>query len=443
MKSDPTILPFKRKQPLPYLYLVLFLTIVTQNITFAQIPISPRLIGENAWGRENVLLVKDQLAKVKYQTIRIGGNNYERGAFIDQYAIKLIDFVRSIGAEPIVQIPRQLKDNNAAYEAIAYINGKMGRNVKYWSIGNEPDHKNQLASPEEVFDYFKKISAQIKSYDPQAKVMGFDLSSYKPLYLDRFLGGDLDLTGKIPGKPNYYLDIVTFHGYRFADIGKFEGEVKALKTQLNTLNAKRANGEKLGWAITEFNSHWKIDHTLYDDYMPFNFHNGQIFAEVYDLGMREGAFTICPWSILEGGAKREGTDLSIFDKVDSTYLPRSNYYHTQLLAQNIKKYYLEHTPNSKDLAVIPMGDSSGLAIMVINKNKSAGQNYILNLKKGTSSDAHTVFINARINKAIKDSIPAESTKMFILNNKGEVNKIYTYSARDEAIKEGPHLSKGL
>ena len=422
---------------------MLVLTIVMQNKSLAQIPISPRLIGENAWGRENILLVKDQLAKVKYQTIRIGGNNYERGTFIDQYAIKLIDFARSIGAEPIVQMPRQLKDNNAAYEAIAYVNGKMGRHIKYWSIGNEPDHKNQLATPEEVYDYFKKISEQIKSYDPQAKVMGFDLSSYKPLYLDRFLGGDLDLTGKMPGKPCYYLDVVTFHGYRFTDISKFTDEVKELKARLTILNAKRPDSEKLGWAITEFNSHWKVDHTLNDDYMPFNFHNGQIFAEVYDLGMREGAFTICPWSILEGGAKREGTDLSIFDKVDSTYLPRSNYYHTQLLAQNIKKYYLKHTPNSRDLTVIPMGDSTGFAIMVINKNKTTGQNYILNLKKGTSGNTQTIFINARLNNTIKDSIPPESTKMFILNINGKINKVYSYSAKDEVLRAAPHLASGL
>lgn len=439
MKMNLTACSLNQVFQVKYFRLVVFLFLATASAGFAQIPISPRLIGENAWGRQTIFQVKDQLAKVGFQTIRIGGNTYERGTFIDQHAIALIDFARSIGAEPVVQLPRQLKDNNAAYNAIAYINGKMGKKIRYWSIGNEPDHKNQLAQPEEVYDYFKKISAQVKSYDAGAVIMGFDLSSYKPLYLDRFLGGDLDLTGKIPGKPYYYLDLVTFHGYKFKDIAKFETEVNQLKAQLTTLNARRPEGKKLGWAITEFNSHWKVDHSLDNDFMPFNFHNGQIFAEVYDLGMREGAFTICPWSILEGGAKREGTDLSLFDLADSAYVPRSNYYHIQLLAQNIKRYYLKHTPNSQDITVIPMGDSTGFAIMVLNKNKSKAQEYTLNLNDDNHAGSSAIAINAGIKKTIQDSIAAECTKLFVLNNKGDIERVYTYSAKDEAVKKAPQV----
>ena len=133
----------------------------------SQIKISPYLIGQNAWERKSVFKVKEQIAAVKFQAIRIGGNTYESINFFDQGALDLIDFVRAAGAEPILQMPRHFKDNDQAYKAIAWINGKMGKHIRFWSIGNEPDHKNQRATEEQVREYFSKLSEQIKRYDPK------------------------------------------------------------------------------------------------------------------------------------------------------------------------------------------------------------------------------------------------------------------------------------
>ncbi|MBK0383918.1 hypothetical protein I5M32_13195 [Pedobacter sp. SD-b] len=402
----------------------------------AQTKISPYLFGENAWAPNEIFKVQDQIKKVKYQVIRIGGNGYENSGFVYQEAIKLINFARSVGAEPIFQIPRQLKDNDKAFKAIEYINGKMKENIKLWCIGNEPDHHNQLASPEEVSNYFKKISEQIKRYDPKAKVMGFDLASYKPLYLSRLLGGDLDVTGKIPGKDYYYLDVVTFHGYNFPDISKFEKEVNQLQSTLKGLNKSRPDSQKLKWAITEFNSHWIVDPKLGEDYMPFNFHNGQLYAQVYDLGMRAGAFTICPWSMLEGGAHRSGTDLSLFDEEDGKYLPRSNYYHTMLLAQNFRNNYLKHSANTSDLKIIPMGDDKGLSIMILNISKT--QSHVYTLAFDDTLKIKSAFsINANINQTYIDSIGAETTQMLLFNTKGELIKKWSYNKIQAEAMESP------
>src|SRR6476646_11290823 len=148
-------------------FFLLVLTIF--NAAKAQTPISKYLIGQNAWGRGEIFKFLDEMKAVHYQTIRIGGNGYENGGFMNKDIIKYIDYARSIGAEPIVQMPRQLKDDDKAFKAIAYLNGELHKGIKYWSIGNEPDHHNQLASPEELFDYFSKIATQIKKYDPEAK----------------------------------------------------------------------------------------------------------------------------------------------------------------------------------------------------------------------------------------------------------------------------------
>lgn len=407
---------------------------------FGQQKISPYLIGQNAWERRSIFKVKQQIAAVKFQAIRIGGNSYEKADFFSQTALELIDFVRASGAEPILQLPRQLKDNDQAYKAIEWINGQMKRKIRFWSIGNEPDHKNQRATEEEVYEYFTKISTQIKRYDPEAVIMGFDLSSYKLPFLNRLLGGDLDVTGKVPGKPYYYLDKVTFHNYKFRNINKFETDVKDLKLRLSVFNAKRPLQQQIGWAITEFNSHWLVDPKLDEEYWPYTFHNGQIYAEMYDLGMREGAFTICPWSMLEGGADREGTDLSLFDLENGQYKPRSNYYHTQLLAQHVKTRYLSHSPNTKDLVVIPTGDETGIAVMVLNKNKTESLSYTLSFsKKNTVKTGLVVHINAGVEQTFSNRIPAFSTQMLVFDKAGRLMRQFVYSAEDAERRTAPRL----
>jgi len=407
---------------------------------FGQQKISPYLIGQNAWERRSIFKVKQQIAAVKFQAIRIGGNSYEKADFFSQTALELIDFVRASGAEPILQLPRQLKDNDQAYKAIEWINGQMKRKIRFWSIGNEPDHKNQRATEEEVYEYFTKISTQIKRYDPEAVIMGFDLSSYKLPFLNRLLGGDLDVTGKVPGKPYYYLDKVTFHNYKFRNINKFETDVKDLKLRLSVFNAKRPLQQQIGWAITEFNSHWLVDPKLDEEYWPYTFHNGQIYAEMYDLGMREGAFTICPWSMLEGGADREGTDLSLFDLENGQYKPRSNYYHTQLLAQHVKTRYLSHSPNTKDLVVIPTGDETGIAVMVLNKNKTESLSYTLSFsKKNTVKTGLVVHIDAGVEQTFSNRIPAFSTQMLVFDKAGRLMRQFVYSAEDAERRTAPRL----
>lgn len=420
--------------------LLLLAGLTTPLNLVAQQKISPYLIGQNAWERRSIFKVKQQIAAVKFQAIRIGGNSYEKADFFSQTALELIDFVRASGAEPILQLPRQLKDNDQAYKAIAWINGQMKKKIRFWSIGNEPDHKNQRATEEEVYEYFTKISTQIKRYDPEAVVMGFDLSSYKLPFLNRLLGGDLDVTGKIPGKPYYYLDKVTFHNYKFRNIDKFETDVKDLKSRLSVFNAKRPLQQQIGWAITEFNSHWLVDPKLDEEYWPYTFHNGQIYAEMYDLGMREGAFTICPWSMLEGGADREGTDLSLFDLENGQYKPRSNYYHTQLLAQHVKTRYLSHSPNTKDLVVIPTGDETGIAVMVLNKNKTESLSYTMSFsKKNKVKTGLVVHINAGVEQTFSSRIPAFSTQMLVFDKAGRLMRQFVYSAENAERRTAPRL----
>ncbi|QEK51717.1 hypothetical protein FYC62_08625 [Pedobacter aquae] len=405
-----------------FLYIFFGGHLFAQSVYPKKIKISNYLFGQNAWERSGIFKVQEFVKDVQYQTIRIGGNGYENAGFINKEAIKLIDYVRSVGAEPILQMPRQFKNNDLAFKAITYINGENKKGVKFWSIGNEPDHKNQFAKPEEVYDYFTKISEQIKRYDANVKIIGFDAASFTPDYHNRLLGGDLDLTGKISGKDYYYLDVVSFHHYKFKDISRFETDVKDLKQKLYVLNKNRAKKHHLTWAITEFNSHWLVDKKLEEDYQPYTFYNGQMFAELYDLGMREQAFTICPWSILEGGADREGTDLSMFDFLNNQYLKRSNYYHTWLLSRYKRAYYLPHQESQKEIVVIPMGDKEGMTVMLLNKSKQKAFEYHLQFNRKKTNKHVSINIAAGLAKNYQSAISPQTTHMLVFDKRGNLLK---------------------
>ena len=98
-------------------------TLLFATVSFslaAQIKISPYLMGQNAWGRGDIFRVQEEIKQVKYQTIRIGGNGYENAGFMIEQAIKYIDYARSVGAEPFLQMPRQLRNDDKAYKILEY-----------------------------------------------------------------------------------------------------------------------------------------------------------------------------------------------------------------------------------------------------------------------------------------------------------------------------------
>jgi hypothetical protein len=79
--------------------------------------------------------------------------------------------------------------------------------------------------------------------------------------------------------------------------------------------------------MSEFNGHYNNDIATADQ-KTWSFNAGQMFAEMYDIGMRKGAFAICSWSIFESGGSRIAGDLGLFDRTNNEYRGRSTYYHS-------------------------------------------------------------------------------------------------------------------
>lgn len=416
---------FQTAKLLIFVYLVLIFC--ANNFAKAQL-ISPYLIGNNAWYDGSGLNpLWDDMAVAKFQTIRIGGATAEGYAPNNSKYITLINGIRSANAEPIVQVPRYYTDQQVK-DFITNINITNGKKIKFWSIGNEPDHQNRPSPVEEVSAYIKRISSALKSVDPTIKVFGPETASFNSsTYVSRLLGGNLDISGK-DANGNYYLDVYTWHKYMFTDISGLEGEVNIILSKLNTINANRPEGQKMTWGFTEFNSSYDNDVNSTPDQDVWSFHAGQLFAEVYGLGVRKGAFAMNAWSMFEG-PDRSGTDLSLFDK---DLKGRANYYHSLMLGQNMKKNSITTTDNKGNVVVIPMADSSGVAVMILNKDHTNSFDYTLRLDNSAFVQPKTlqIKVNAGINKEIIGNIAKEATQMLVFDAAGTLIKRYTYTSRD-------------
>jgi len=214
----------------------------------------------------------------------------------------------------------------------------------------------------------------------------------------------------------------------FTDISGLEGEVNTILSKLNTLNANRPLDQKMTWGFTEFNSSYDNDVNSNPDQDVWSFHAGQLFAEVYGLGVRKGAFAMNAWSMFEG-PDRSGTDLSLFDK---DLKGRANYYHSLMLGQNMKKNSVTTTDNKGNVVVIPMADSSGVAVMILNKDHTTSFEYSMRLDNSAYVQPKTlqIKVNAGINKEIIGNIAKEATQMLVFDASGTLVKRYTYTSLD-------------
>jgi len=422
--------------------------------------ISPYLVGNNAWMPPwrygNIDALWGKMETAKFQTIRVGGNE----AMTDNKAIGagaqstgyyrvlyLIDSVRGAGAEPIVQVPHEYSTAEAK-QYIAYINGTAKRGIKLWSIGNEPDN-NGVGDGYFVGAYTQRISSGLKSYDPNAIVIAGDHAWYNTQHLDILLGtGASSIAGK-DAAGNYYVDVISWHRYGLNDISSIEANVDDFRARVAKINATRPANRQMTWALGEMNMHYRNDYITNADQYPWTFHAGQVFAEAYDLGMRKGGFTICPWAMHEHGGDRATTlvgtnvptDLSLFDSPSSGYAARSTYWHSLMLGQNMKTNYLAHTANTANLTIISMGDATGVAVMLLNKSKTTAIPFDLRLDNGTftGKSATQIRVQANLGQEVSGTLAAYSTQMLVFDAAGKLVKRYIYSSTNADGKSGPAI----
>ncbi|MCB2406565.1 carbohydrate-binding protein [Hymenobacter lucidus] len=434
---------------------VFLLSLLTLSDGFGQ-AISPYLAGQNAWlpkaygstvynGQLDQLWPIVQRSKVRM--IRIGGNGPNSNLVTNAQYIALIDSIRRIGAEPMVQVSEGRGRFTAAQAAqvVQYVNLTMGRNVKYWIIGNEPD-LNNTAQPNPVSvagvaTYIKSFASAMKAVDPTILTVGPENASYNG-YFPALVGGANDITGT-DANGRYYIDVISFHSYAFNGTQTRTAVLGAAQTLTNNvtnllgLMAKanalhnRTGANALRWALTEFN----IDYAnptanTVEGVGVHSFLNGQYWAEVFGVGMKYEGVSMQPWSIHEGSGARGTGDLGYLDgPTAATVKPRSAYWHEMLVAENLHGTNLNATDNQALVKVLSSTDHGTTAVMVLNESDITNYDFTVQLDAATVPGTAPLKINvpAGINAAYNDRIYAQSTLVLLFNSQGALTKKIVYS----------------
>jgi hypothetical protein len=172
-------------------------------------PISPMIFGQNAW-------MPDSIGKKRYMgqlhskwndirssrttVIRFGGIAPDEERPTNYQYIQMIDSIRAKGMEPVIQVPYWKGKHSAAQaaEIVKHINVTMKRNIRYWIIGNEPDHAYGFTSSSQVAPYIRAFSATMRDVDPDIILIGPECAWYNQGIMHGLTtpGGKDDITGK-------------------------------------------------------------------------------------------------------------------------------------------------------------------------------------------------------------------------------------------------------
>jgi hypothetical protein len=417
-------------------------------------PISPILIGNNAWMSQDTYYGQIEnlwgwMDDADYQLIRIGGHGALSQAKNLAWVYRTVDSVRAFGGEILLQVPSDFSGAEAA-EYIRQINVVAGKNIQYWAIGNEPDW--QLAgggndpqgvdlSVTGVANYTRTIAQGLRTVDPDIFIFGGGFAWYNTQYLGELLGtGANGITGK-DANGHYYIDGIMWNHYDANSPNRsVEQEVQDILTRFEVVNARRPD-KPMEWSIGEYNSNVGNDNVSID-MKAWSFQTGQNFAITYGVGMRYGAITICPWSMHESSGARTNYDLGLFDGNNGNYAGRSSYWHSSMLGQNMKTQYPEHSDNQDNIVVIPMHDASGIAVMVLNTSKTQAYNVALRLDDGAfaSSNPVQIRVSTATNQEIEFEMQAYSTQMLVFDAAGNYIKNYEYTSIHADNRVGPTVT---
>lgn len=405
--------------------------------------ISPWLFGQNHWmertdeGRRPgyLYMLWPKVGESGIKTVRIGGGGYNRRLPERVKLNAMVDSIRGIGAEPLLQVPEHYTVEQTK-ELITYFNKTKRKPIKFWSIGNEPMLHNR-EDIDRIYVYVVRIATALKSVDPTIKIFAFEECDLFIEAHQAFIGGRLDITGK-DANGNWMIDGITFHKYPIIVPGFSRDDVifpaaQAIREQAILLNEMldaannkhgRTGDSRLLWGLTEMNLTTSNPDREISGIGNASFLAGQFFAEIYGIGMEYNAFTVAPWCINE--TDRISSDFGYIG-LPSEFHPRSSYYHTQLMAKNMKGAFLPTQSSNSYVKTIGSISDDELCVMILNQDKFHDFDFDLFLNKGgISKKSLKVIADIGLDKTITGTIPNQTTKLFVLSKKGEIIRQYNY-----------------
>ena len=199
----------------------------------------------------------------------------------------------------------------------------------------------------------------------------------------------------------------------------------------------RTGDAKLMWGLSEVNVTYANPDREISGYGNTSFLGGQFMAEVYGIGMQFGAFSVNPWCISETDAV--STDFGYLG-LPREFYPRSSYYHTQMMAENMKGNFMNTTDNQKYVKTIGSINKDQISILVMNQDQNTdfGFDIILN-KTEKSKKALVINADVSINAKLSGLIEKQSSMLFVFDVKGAVVKQITYGLKQNLKNQKPEV----
>lgn len=430
--------------------------------------VKPNFFGINMWyGQPNAAQSTD-LKRAGLNLYRLGGNDRNNNAtYLNMYNwVNDIEYVKyTLNAEPLIQLPIGLSFA-AVKDWVYFFNVTKCYDIKYWTIGNEPDPGGGLANLQNWingqkfyqtdinnlnysdFEYrFVNLANELKQasdqfHNGQCIVVGPDFRLFYQeainLEYKQFLT-NVGNRGSTNGKP--LLDVFAFHYYATqADAESvLKSRFDAVQALLNTANSLRSFPD-LPLAVTEVNGEASTGTAL-----PFWFNTGQFVATMTKLALAKGAFCVTPWSVYESAGDRGPTDFSFYNSDNSR---RPTLHHFAMLSENKRAEYMpEAQANYADqlvcLGMRQAGSGGGYTLMLMNTT-SAARSFNISLNNtyhGTTSDVQIKMQGYAgvTSTPLTGSIPATTTFLFRCDAVGNFVSKLIFSQSDAA----PHLRQAL
>jgi hypothetical protein len=417
--------------------------------------ISPYLFGQNHWlatGDEGdrigyMGLLWPRVKESGVKCIRIGGNAYNHDFPERSRLTAIIDSIRKIGAEPLLQVPYNYTAIQTM-ELVEYYTKPGSKKIKFWSIGNEPLLHKEFTI-DQIHEYLLRIATAMKKADPTLKLFVFDECELREDAYRALCGGRLDLAG-LKENGAWLIDGFNFHRYPngkdftrddvvFSGPENIYSQSKLLKQIMDEADKKynRTGDAKLMWGLSEVNVTWANPDREISGYGNTSFLGGQFMAEVYGIGMQYSAFSINPWCISETDAV--STDFGYLG-LPREFYPRSSYYHTQMMAENMKGTFMNTTDNQKYVKTIGSISKDQISILVMNQDQNTdfGFDIILN-KTGKSKKPLVINADASVNAQLSGLIEKQSSMLFVFDAKGTLVKQITYGLKQNLKNQKPEV----
>jgi hypothetical protein len=429
--------------------------------------ISSHFFGENAWMPDTVgdanactdppCLLYGKLHKnwenIKNSNaslIRFGGITPDKNMPTNYQFIKMIDSIRAKGMEPTIQVPfRNYRYTpQQAADIVHYLNIEKGKNIKYWSIGNEPDLGYSFTTANQVATYIKQFASAMKNVDPSIMIVGPECAWFNQAIIDGLTnpGGPDDITGK-DAAGRYYVDVISFHTYPFngsqtrADVisklksaGSFNDNLAYLNGRINACNTAhaRTGTAALKTAVTEANINWQNSASDNLNGVGANsFIGGQFVAEMLGIGMKNGVDFMNIWSVVEGN--NTALNIGYIDATNGNKKPL--YYHFKMLAENFKGTYADGTSNVPNVKTFGSKNGQYIQVLIMNQDLTNNYNYTVRLDNSTVTGSKPLKLNINAGVAIQydETVLAQSTVLLTFNTTGVLVKKTEYSLANHAM----------